>query len=156
DRPPGTGCAVGRREAYECEDAVPGIGPGRSHDQLARLLAARAGHVESARLQVVADMDPERRRDSDDCQCGREQPPRSAGGQGSKGGEHRSARSNMPLPRRRRPRIRPWTNRRARSAPGLLFSRDVESRLPAGTVTFLFTDVEGSTRLLRDLGDDYA
>ena len=26
---------------------------------------------------------------------------------------------------------------------------------PAGTVTFLFTDIEGSTRLLRSLGDDY-
>ena len=28
--------------------------------------------------------------------------------------------------------------------------------LPSGTVTFLFTDVEGSTRLLHDLGDEYA
>jgi predicted ATPase len=28
--------------------------------------------------------------------------------------------------------------------------------LPAGTVTFLFTDIEGSTRLLHELGDDYA
>jgi predicted ATPase/class 3 adenylate cyclase len=28
--------------------------------------------------------------------------------------------------------------------------------LPAGTVTFLFTDIEGSTRLLLELGDDYA
>jgi hypothetical protein len=28
--------------------------------------------------------------------------------------------------------------------------------LPAGTVTFLFTDVEGSTRLLHELGDAYA
>jgi predicted ATPase/class 3 adenylate cyclase len=28
--------------------------------------------------------------------------------------------------------------------------------LPTGTVTFLFTDIEGSTRLLRDLGDQYA
>jgi predicted ATPase len=28
--------------------------------------------------------------------------------------------------------------------------------LPSGTVTFLFTDIEGSTRLLRELGDDYA
>jgi class 3 adenylate cyclase len=27
--------------------------------------------------------------------------------------------------------------------------------LPAGTVTFLFTDIEGSTRLLQQLGDDY-
>jgi class 3 adenylate cyclase len=32
----------------------------------------------------------------------------------------------------------------------------VESQLPGGTVTFLFTDVEGSTRLLREVGDDYA
>jgi class 3 adenylate cyclase len=28
--------------------------------------------------------------------------------------------------------------------------------LPAGTVTFLFTDVEGSTKLLNELGDAYA
>jgi predicted ATPase/class 3 adenylate cyclase len=28
--------------------------------------------------------------------------------------------------------------------------------LPAGTVTFLFTDIEGSTRLLHELGDGYA
>jgi class 3 adenylate cyclase len=28
--------------------------------------------------------------------------------------------------------------------------------LPAGTVTFLFTDVEGSTRLVYELGDGYA
>ena len=32
----------------------------------------------------------------------------------------------------------------------------MESQLPGGTVTFLFTDVEGSTRLLREVGDDYA
>ncbi len=28
--------------------------------------------------------------------------------------------------------------------------------LPCGTVTLLFTDIEGSTRLLRRLGDAYA
>jgi hypothetical protein len=28
--------------------------------------------------------------------------------------------------------------------------------LPAGTATFLFADVEGSTRLLHELGDGYA
>src|SRR5919204_3755687 len=28
--------------------------------------------------------------------------------------------------------------------------------LPSGTVTFVFTDIEGSTRLLHELGDDYA
>src|ERR671936_1906498 len=27
--------------------------------------------------------------------------------------------------------------------------------LPSGTVTFLFTDIEGSTRLLQELGDGY-
>jgi class 3 adenylate cyclase len=32
----------------------------------------------------------------------------------------------------------------------------VKRPLPAGTVTFLFTDIKGSTRLLRELGDDYA
>src|SRR5947208_3388416 len=30
------------------------------------------------------------------------------------------------------------------------------SHLPSGTVTFLFTDIEGSTRLLHELGDAYA
>jgi predicted ATPase/class 3 adenylate cyclase len=29
-------------------------------------------------------------------------------------------------------------------------------KLPRGTVTFLFTDIEGSTRLLEELGDEYA
>jgi len=28
--------------------------------------------------------------------------------------------------------------------------------LPGGTVTFLFTDIEGSTKLLQELGDDYS
>jgi predicted ATPase len=32
----------------------------------------------------------------------------------------------------------------------------VRPELPTGTVTFLFTDIEGSTRLLHELGDDYA
>jgi predicted ATPase len=32
----------------------------------------------------------------------------------------------------------------------------VRRELPTGTVTFLFTDVEGSTRLLHELGDEYA
>ncbi len=30
------------------------------------------------------------------------------------------------------------------------------TELPAGTVTFLFTDIEGSTRLLHGLGERYA
>jgi len=32
----------------------------------------------------------------------------------------------------------------------------VDERLPEGTVTFLFTDIEGSTTLLKQLGDEYA
>jgi predicted ATPase/class 3 adenylate cyclase len=32
----------------------------------------------------------------------------------------------------------------------------VHGKLPTGTVTFLFTDIEGSTRLLREVGDSYA
>src|SRR5690348_15985851 len=32
----------------------------------------------------------------------------------------------------------------------------VQPELRTGTVTFLFTDIEGSTRLLQELGDDYA
>jgi predicted ATPase/Tfp pilus assembly protein PilF len=32
----------------------------------------------------------------------------------------------------------------------------MRAELPTGTVTFLFTDIEGSTRLLRELGDRYA
>jgi class 3 adenylate cyclase len=30
----------------------------------------------------------------------------------------------------------------------------MRSDLPSGTVTFLFTDVEGSTRLLHELGEE--
>jgi class 3 adenylate cyclase len=32
----------------------------------------------------------------------------------------------------------------------------MQPELPTGTVTFLFTDIEGSTRLLQELGDAYA
>jgi class 3 adenylate cyclase len=32
----------------------------------------------------------------------------------------------------------------------------VAATIPSGTVTFVFTDIEGSTRLLQELGDDYA
>src|SRR5581483_7370532 len=35
-------------------------------------------------------------------------------------------------------------------------NRRVAPALPTGTVTFLFTDIEGSTRLLQELGDAYA
>jgi class 3 adenylate cyclase len=32
----------------------------------------------------------------------------------------------------------------------------MSDNLPSGTVTFLFTDIEGSTQLLQRLGDEYA
>src|SRR5438309_9056520 len=35
-------------------------------------------------------------------------------------------------------------------------NRRVQPELPTGTVTFLFTDIEGSTRLLGELGEEYA
>ena len=49
-------------------------------------------------------------------------------------------------PSRRSVVARPWTRE----------NRRVQPELPTGTVTFLFTDIEGSTRLLRELGDGYA
>src|SRR4051794_7098303 len=50
------------------------------------------------------------------------------------------------------------TCRRARvsSATTTPYDRDVREELPTGTVTFLFTDIEGSTRLLHEHGDRYA
>jgi predicted ATPase/class 3 adenylate cyclase len=36
------------------------------------------------------------------------------------------------------------------------YAQDEVRELPRGTVTFLFTDVEGSTKLLRERGDEYA
>jgi DNA-binding SARP family transcriptional activator/predicted ATPase len=39
------------------------------------------------------------------------------------------------------------------SSPERARTDDVARRLPSGTVTFLFTDIEQSTRLLRELGD---
>jgi hypothetical protein len=40
--------------------------------------------------------------------------------------------------------------------PGPRLSRPHPAALPTGTVTFLFIDIEGSTRLLQELGDRYA
>ncbi len=52
----------------------------------------------------------------------------------------------------------PGRDRPATSSDGGLFSPRVHRRpeLPTGTVTFLFTDVEGSTRLLQQHGTHYA
>ncbi len=42
------------------------------------------------------------------------------------------------------------------SSPAGILGQDLTmSQLPTGTVTFLFTDIEGSTRLLEELGDRY-
>src|SRR6202034_2469051 len=58
----------------------------------------------------------------------------------------------------------PWLTRPARlgdgwCGPHLQFTRDGDNRgveeLPAGTVTMLFSDIEGSTALLSRLGDRY-
>jgi WD40 repeat protein/class 3 adenylate cyclase len=38
----------------------------------------------------------------------------------------------------------------------MVFTSQMRRALPTGIVTFLFTDIEGSTRLLHDLGDTYA
>src|SRR5215510_2258502 len=50
--------------------------------------------------------------------------------------------------------------RRGSGAAAFTRSRPYTQRtmavLPTGTVTFLFTDIEGSTRLLQHLGDRYA
>ena len=44
----------------------------------------------------------------------------------------------------------------APARPGPFASaRDLSRPLPSGTVSFLFTDIEGSTRLLAALGDAY-
>jgi transcriptional regulator with XRE-family HTH domain len=42
------------------------------------------------------------------------------------------------------------------ATPTAMPAQQVRSTLPGGTVTFLFTDIEGSTRLLQRLGSAYA
>jgi Adenylate and Guanylate cyclase catalytic domain len=56
--------------------------------------------------------------------------------------------------RRQVQRAAPAGGPAGRSDPGPRRSR--LAALPTGTVTFLFTDIEGSTRLLQELGDGYA
>src|SRR5215207_5584023 len=59
-----------------------------------------------------------------------------------------------------RRRGRPWrgSRHRRRDRPGDAAIRRtrVVSELPSGTVTLLFTDIEGSTRLLEEVGEGYA
>ena len=43
-----------------------------------------------------------------------------------------------------------------RNEAGAVRSTEMAKGLPSGTVTFLFTDIEGSTRMVRDLGDAYS
>ena len=52
------------------------------------------------------------------------------------------------------PRARPpAAGRRSAVAPRSRHDHGVRRELPSGTVTFLFTDIEGSTRLLHELGE---
>ncbi|TML10191.1 MAG: adenylate/guanylate cyclase domain-containing protein, partial [Actinobacteria bacterium] len=53
-------------------------------------------------------------------------------------------------------RNRSTNGRRLRGARTSTDERRVTAQLPTGTVTFLFSDVEGSTELLRRLRDRYA
>jgi class 3 adenylate cyclase len=57
--------------------------------------------------------------------------------------------------RRRRAGEAPAADPAAPAGPPLVGRANVRG-LPTGTVTFLFTDIEGSTRLLQELGDRYA
>ena len=58
------------------------------------------------------------------------------------------------LPQARAPPIAGPAPPRARRS--LVPAGDMSAELPAGTLTFLFTDVEGSTRLVKQLGGEYA
>src|SRR5439155_8720649 len=62
------------------------------------------------------------------------------------------------LPRRELPDDRPRARDPVRDdrEPDLALPREAARALRGMTTTLLFTDIEGSTRLLRDLGDEYA
>jgi hypothetical protein len=63
----------------------------------------------------------------------------------------------LELRRRRRAQAEaPAVDRPAVDRPAPPPGRQRPAALPTGTVTFLFSDVEGSTRLLQELGDCYA
>jgi len=51
---------------------------------------------------------------------------------------------------------RPWSRINIRYNQFDFTVEIMMTHLPSGTVTFLFTDIEGSTKLLQQLGDDYA
>ncbi len=52
------------------------------------------------------------------------------------------------------PRAQPLNALIGRALAGTVYNPAMRRDLPAGTVTFLFTDIEGSTRLLHSLGPD--
>src|SRR5438067_5273534 len=73
----------------------------------------------------------------------------------------RSATAATPSPRRRSHKPRGWLraasrDRRRAEPAGPLGRRLPMPDLPSGTVTLLFTDIEGSPRLLQRLGERYA
>src|SRR2546428_8799462 len=67
-----------------------------------------------------------------------------------------SRRLCLPVSTRRQRYPRTRSSFRLRLLAASSHHQPVMRDLPSGTVTFLFTDVEGSTRLLADRGDAYA
>src|SRR5438309_8016029 len=74
----------------------------------------------------------------------------------SAGTTSNSRRLCLPVSTRRQRDPRTRSSFRLRLLAASSHHQAVMRDLPSGTVTFLFTDVEGSTRLLADRGDAYA
>jgi hypothetical protein len=89
-------------QPHQRQDAACRVLAGRPHDARPRPGAARAADIEAARLELLADAGPHRRRDRRDHQDQPEQPPRAAVDQLSEPGKHRLP----PDPRRTDPGLR--------------------------------------------------
>src|SRR5207245_9462599 len=74
-------------------------------------------------------------------------------------GTGRSRGARVPPDRDAQRRTGARTRARERRAPGCFICKRADTpcmaALPSGTVTLLFTDIEGSTRLVHDLGERY-
>src|SRR5262249_22689931 len=89
------------------------------------------------------------------CRCCRRSPTATPTRSGSSQASSRRRSARCGAHCHRPVAIRGLTRRAARASPrrsGSDTPRTV-ARLPAGTVSFLFSDIEGSTRLLQQLGD---